>query len=174
VKHEQGQSVSSLTPVSNTQANSNEEADMSKTDFTASGNATGSSIERGKRILFVDDDDDTREVMTLLLTMYGYEVTTASNMAGALPLTEKGGFDLLILDGWYSDGLGVDLCKQIRAFDTHTPIVFLSGNAYQSDIDKGLEAGAQAYFAKPMDFDILQEIVAGLMIGQCNSGYLMH
>lgn len=98
-------------------------------------------------------------MMALFLDMYGYEVTTAGSLAETLPLTEKGGFDLLLLDGWFTDGLGVDLCKQIRAFDAHTPIFFLSALAYQSDIDKGLEAGAQAYFAKPFDFDVLQQTI---------------
>jgi DNA-binding response OmpR family regulator len=109
--------------------------------------------------LCADDQEDTRAMMAILLDMCGYEVTTAGSVAEALPLTERGGFDLLILDGWYSDGPGVDLCKQIRAFDARTPIFFLSGAAYQADIQKGLEAGAQAYFAKPFDFDTLTQTI---------------
>jgi DNA-binding response OmpR family regulator len=159
VKHEQGQSLSSLTPVTHTQANSAEEANMSRTIFAANSDATGVAFDRRKHILCADDHEDTRIMMALLLDLCGYKVTTAGSMAEALPLTAKGGFDLLLLDGWYSDGHGVDLCKQIRAFDARTPIVFLSGDAYQADIDKGLEAGAQAYFAKPFDFDVLEQTI---------------
>jgi CheY-like chemotaxis protein len=172
VKNEQGQSVSSLTVVTHTQANSDEEADMSKTVFESNSDAL--SVERRKHILCADDHEDTRYMMARLLDLYGYEVTTAGSLAEALPLTEKGGFDLLILDGWYGDGLGVDLCKQIRAFDAHTPIVFLSGYAYQSDIDKGMAAGAQAYLTKPLDLDVLEQTIAGLMISQRDSQGLMH
>jgi DNA-binding response OmpR family regulator len=103
--------------------------------------------------------EDTRYMMARLLAQCGYEVTTAGSVAEALLLTERGGFDLLLLDGWYPDGLGLDLCKQIRAFDARTPIFFLSGLAYQADIDKGLAAGAQAYFAKLFDFDVLQQTI---------------
>jgi len=103
-------------------------------------------------------------MMARLLDRCGYEVTTAGSVAEALLLVERGGFDLLLLDGWYPDGLGLDLCKQIRTFDTHTPIFFLSALAYQSDIDKGLEAGAQAYFAKPFDFDVLEQTIEQYML----------
>src|SRR5512132_1902412 len=120
---------------------------MSRKAFASNGDATGKAVVRRKHILCADDNEDTRAMMALLLDMCGYEVTTAGSLAETLPLTKKGGFDLLLLDGWYPDGLGLDLCKQIRAFDARTPIVFLSGLAYPSDIDKGLEAGAQAYFA---------------------------
>ncbi len=79
-------------------------------------------------------------------------MTTAGSVAETLPLTEMGGFDLLMIAGWYHDGLGFDLCKRIRAFDTRTPIFFLSAYGSQDDIQKGLESGAQAYLPKPFDF----------------------
>ena len=137
---------------------------MSKTVFASNSGATGSSVERRKHILCADDHEDTREAMAILLDLCGYEVTTAGSVAEALPLTERGGFDLLLLDSMYADGFGVDLCKQIRAFDARTPIVFLSAYAYHTDIQQGLEAGAQAYFAKPFDFDVLEQTIEQYML----------
>jgi CheY-like chemotaxis protein len=153
------QEISSLTVVTHTQANSDEEADMNETVFASKGDATGAAFDRRKHILCADDHEDTRAMMAILLDLSGYKVTTAGSVAEALPLTERGGFDLLLLDGLYADGFGVDLCKQIRAFDARTPIVFLSADAYQADIQKGLEAGAQAYLAKPFDFDALTQTI---------------
>ena len=132
---------------------------MSKTVFTSKGDASGAAVERRKHILCVDDHADTREMIALWLDMCGYEVTTAGSLAESLPLTASGGFDLLLLDGWYPDGLGVDLCKSIRASDARTPIVFLSAYAYQDDIQKGMESGAQAYITKPFDFDVLEQTI---------------
>lgn len=132
---------------------------MSKTIFASNSEATGVAVDRRKHILCADDHEDTREAMAILLDLCGYKVTTAGSVAEALPLTERGGFDLLLLDSLYADGFGVDLCKQIRAFDARTPIVFLSAYAYQADIQKGIEAGAQAYFAKPFDFDVLEQTI---------------
>lgn len=137
---------------------------MSKTVFTSNGTASSPFVEKRKHVLCSDDHEDTRTMLALLLDLSGYEVTTAGSLAETLPLTEKGGFDLLILDGWYGDRFGVDLCEQIRRFDTRTPILFLSGLAYQSDIDKGMAAGAQAYLPKPCDFDVLKQTIQKLML----------
>ena len=135
---------------------------MSKTVFASKGDATGTAVERRKHILCADDHEDICIMMSALLAMYGYEVTTAASITEALPLTKKGGFDLLILDGWYGDGLGVDLCRQIRTFDSQTPILFLSGLVYESDIAKGMQAGAQAYLAKPVEVDALEQTIMRL------------
>lgn len=98
-------------------------------------------------------------MMTCWLAQQGYEVTTAGSLAETLPLTERGNFDLLLLAGRFPDGLGFDLCKRIRAFDTRTPIVFLTAYVYQADVQKGLESGAQAYLTKPFDFEVLEQAI---------------
>jgi DNA-binding response OmpR family regulator len=133
---------------------------MSKTVFASKGDASGAAVKRRKRILCADDHEDTRAMLACWLDLCGYEVTTAGSIAESLPLTERGGFDLLILDGWYPDGFGVDLCKQIRGFDSNTPILFVSALASASDIAKGMNAGAQAYLTKPVDIDVLEETIA--------------
>jgi Response regulators consisting of a CheY-like receiver domain and a winged-helix DNA-binding domain len=61
-------------------------------------------------------------------------------------------FDLYLLDSRLPDVDGFDLCRQLRDFDTNTPILFFSGAAYEADKKRGLEAGANAYVIKP-DFD---------------------
>lgn len=108
------------------------------------------------RILCVEDDADSREVMTLLLEMWNYEVVSAESPTDGLELAQQGGFALIILDNWYEKGSGLELCKQIREFDTNTPIIFYSAAAYEGDVQKAMEAGAQDYFFKPTD---IQKIV---------------
>ncbi|MFL6274495.1 MAG: response regulator transcription factor [Blastocatellia bacterium] len=132
---------------------------MSKTIFALPVDAAGAAGEKRKHVLCADGHESTREMIAYWLDLHGYEVTTAGSLAEAMPLTEKGGFDLLLLDGWYPDGFGVNLCKRIRTFDPHTPIVFLSAYAFQADIRKGLHAGAQAYLTKPFDFDVLGQTI---------------
>jgi DNA-binding response OmpR family regulator len=123
---------------------------------------SNTAVERRKHILCADDHADTRAMMSVLLEMSGYQVTTADSVNDALSLTGMGGFDLFILDGLYPDGLGVDLCEQIRRFDSHTPILFLSGLARESDIARGMNAGAQAYLTKPADIDVLEQTIMRL------------
>lgn len=115
-----------------------------------------------RRILCVDDDEDTRNMMKVLLRTYGYEAVIASSVSDALKSAKSGGLALCILDHWLTESSGVDLCQQIRAFDSQMPIMFYSGAAYATDIKNGLDAGAQAYLVKP-DFDHLKPTIDRLI-----------
>jgi DNA-binding response OmpR family regulator len=115
-----------------------------------------------KRILCVDDDEDTRDMMRVLLGEYGYEAVIAASVSDALESAKSGGLALCILDHWITEGNGIELCREIRAFDSHTPIMFYSGAGYSADIQKGLEAGAQAYLVKP-DFERLKPTIDRLI-----------
>ena len=115
-----------------------------------------------KRILCVDDHADTRDMMRTLLCEYGYEPVIAASVTDALENARSGGLALCILDHWFTESNGIELCRQIRAFDSDTPIMFYSGAGYEADIQKGLDAGAQAYLVKP-DFDHLKETIDRLI-----------
>lgn len=108
------------------------------------------SENKGK-ILVVDKDGDTCEMMEFLLNLAGYEVRTATSISTSLDIIREQEFDLILLGWFFEDGTGLELCQLIRNFDTHTPIFFCSGNAYQSGIEKARRAGAQEYFIKPFD-----------------------
>ena len=131
--------------------------------------ATATASVARKRILCVDDDEDTRDLMNVLLGQYGYESVIAASVSDALDRARSGGLALCILDHWLTESNGIDLCRQIRAFDSHTPIMFYSGAGYKADIQKGLDAGAQAYLVKP-DFVRLKPTIDRLIHGgDCNS-----
>ena len=101
-------------------------------------------------------------MMQVLLDHYGYEAVIAASASDALESARFGGLALCILDHWSTESNGIELCKQIRAFDSDTPIMFYSGAAYEADIRQGLDAGAQAYLVKP-DFDHLKSTIDRLI-----------
>jgi len=115
------------------------------------------------RVLVTEDDEDTRELIELLLTSEGFEVVTTDVPAKALGLAITEQFDLFILDNWMSDSSGLDLCRSLRTFDTKTPILFYSGAALDSDKKDALECGAQAYIVKPGNLDELVAEAARLV-----------
>ncbi len=115
------------------------------------------------RILFVEDHDDTRELLSLVLREH-YEVATAATVEDSLKLARQGKFNLFIFDSWLPDGYGVDLCKLVREFDRHTPILFYSGLSQKSDRDIALRAGAQGYLVKPVEVPELLQAVSELII----------
>jgi DNA-binding response OmpR family regulator len=115
------------------------------------------------KILFVEDHEDTRELMTFVLERADYEVVTTPTIAGALTLAETVRFDLFVLDSMLGDGTGVELCKRIRLNDHSTPILFCSAKAYESDKNEAFSSGAQRYLVKPIDISVLCRTVAELI-----------
>jgi DNA-binding response OmpR family regulator len=127
---------------------------------TGAVNTMMNSNREKKRILFVEDHEDSWEIVSLNLAECA--VVYARNFNEGLRLARRGYFDLYILDNWLPGGSGVELCRAIRDFDPHTPILFYSAAAYAHDIQEGLRAGAQAYLTKPVSFDELTRAVARL------------
>src|SRR5678815_452988 len=84
------------------------------------------------RILFVDDHEDMHTVLAAILGRSGHHVVSVNNPLSALVLARNQGFDLFILDGLFTDGTGIELCKRIREFDSSTPVVFFSGDSKES------------------------------------------
>jgi DNA-binding response OmpR family regulator len=121
--------------------------------------------EAVKQILYIEQNKDCRVVLTYVLGHFGYEVTTAITVAEGLSLARRERFDAFILSGRYSDGDGVELCRQIRAFDPHTPILFYSSAAHRDDIGAGMAAGVQQYLTKPTGIDIIEQAVSRLLAG---------
>ena len=122
-------------------------------------------VERNHRILYIEDHEDTRELVTLLLAQKDYEVITGSTIERGVALAGTEKFDLYLLDSWLPDGSGLDLCQRIRQFDKTTPILFYSAAAYATDHDLALKCGAQAYLVKPTQPSELCDMVTELIEG---------
>jgi DNA-binding response OmpR family regulator len=115
------------------------------------------------RILCVEDDEDTREMMKRLLELSGYEVLLSPTAADGFRLAQSERLDLYLLDSRFPDGSGLELCEQICELNGHAPVVFISGDAYEADKLRGLKAGAHAYLTKPLDFEALEETITRLI-----------
>jgi DNA-binding response OmpR family regulator len=89
--------------------------------------------------------------------------TFTGSYAEAITLARRGIFDLYLLDKWLRGGSGIDLCRNIRLFDANTPVIFMSGAAYNRDHAEAMAAGANAYLEKPVDMFRLERTVTGLI-----------
>jgi DNA-binding response OmpR family regulator len=102
-----------------------------------------------KRILCVDDDEDTCDLLKTMLGRADFDVISVPDAAEALRLIESERFDLYVLDSEMPGFSGLTLCHRIRTVDTHTPIVIFSGHGFESHREAGMLAGANAYIVKP-------------------------
>ena len=110
---------------------------------------------QAKRVLCVEDDADTRDMLRMMLGFSDFEAVAAPDADAALLLMGRERFSLYVLDGGLRGAKGLSLCARIRASDARTPIVIFSGHASASDIDAGMLAGANAYLVKPDSSELI-------------------
>lgn len=113
---------------------------------------------QAKRVLCVEDDADTRDMLRMMLGFSDFEAVGAPDANAALRLMESEQFGLYVLDGELRGVKGLSLCERIRASDSRTPIVIFSGHASTPDIKAGMLAGANAYLVKPDSSELIPTI----------------
>src|SRR5215475_13009367 len=118
------------------------------------------SNNKGKRILLVEDQEDSWEIVAFALDEY--TLFYARDFNEGLRRARRGYFDLYILDNHMPGGNGVELCRLIREFDPNTPILYYSATATARDMHAAFSAGAQTCLVKPVGFDELAQTVARL------------
>ena len=109
------------------------------------------------RILVVDDDEETRELVGHALQREGYGVVLAPGLESAQKAIDDARFDVVVLDVMLGQQSGLDLCTQLRRGGMETPILFLSARGTVRARVEGLDAGGDDYLAKPF---ALRELLA--------------
>lgn len=98
--------------------------------------------------LVIEDDDDIRRLLEVVLGQDGYTVRTAATGTEGLTALADATPDLLLVDVGLPDIEGFDVVRQVRA-TVPGHIVMLSARSQASDAQQGLDAGADAYLTKP-------------------------
>lgn len=106
----------------------------------------------GKKILVVEDDGRTRDLVRSALEEKGYLVVEADGAKVGLHLFGAQKPDLVILDIHLPDGSGLDVCRKIRERKdlSTTPVIMLTGRSGLEDKESGFTAGADQYLVKPV------------------------
>ena len=117
------------------------------------------------KILCVEDNRDSREMMTAMLRTAdpGYSVTAVETAAEALALVGKNDFDIYILDLWLPTMDGMSLCRRLRDRGIKKPIMFFSAMVQHKEREYVLAAGADEFLVKPDDLDRFTDTVARLL-----------
>lgn len=98
--------------------------------------------------LVIEDDDDIRRLLEVVLQQEGFTVRAAANGADGIAALESAPPDLALVDVGLPDMEGYEVVRRSRAAATGR-IVMLSARTQDADIQAGLEAGADAYLTKP-------------------------
>ncbi len=116
-------------------------------------------------ILVVDDNDMNLVLLSKILEMEGYQVTTAQDAMEALKLVEQKKPDLAILDVMMPEMNGYELCRKIRLlpFGRELPIVMLTAMSSDRERTQALEAGANDIWTKPFEMNLFRQRVGELI-----------
>lgn len=102
----------------------------------------------GKKVLVVDDDVKTVELVRLYLDRDGYQVLTAYDGVEALRLARESRPDLIVLDLMLPDIDGLEVCRTLR-HESAVPVIMLTARTTDQDKLTGLDLGADDYVTKP-------------------------
>lgn len=100
------------------------------------------------RILIIEDDPDTTELIRLYLVRDGHQVLTASDGVQGLRLAQEDAPDLIVLDLMLPRMDGLEVCRRVRQ-NSQTPIIMLTARVEEEDRLGGLDMGADDYVTKP-------------------------
>lgn len=110
-----------------------------------------------RKILVIEDSPDIADLLALHLGDEGYQVELAQDGRVGLRKALEQSYDLVILDLMLPEVDGLEICRQLRAAPSYTPILMLTARSTEIDRVVGLELGADDYLTKPFS---IRELVA--------------
>jgi len=113
-----------------------------------------------KRILLIDDSQFMREMCRDMLTSNGYEILLADNGRTGCEIYKEKHPDLVLLDIAMPEYDGMQVLKEIMAYDADANIVMLSAISHTQSILDSFESGARHFVAKPFEPTVLMDVVS--------------
>jgi len=111
------------------------------------------------RILLIDDEESSREALTILLDKTELEVSSAASGKQAFDLLAKESFDVVIADLMLPDSSGIDILKWVREKSPRTSVIMITGMGSAETAVEAMKEGAFDYITKPLNFNELQIVV---------------
>lgn len=117
------------------------------------------------KILIAEDERDIRDLIAFTLRFAGYEVFTAANGEEAVEAAPQVNPDLILMDVRMPRMTGYEACRVLKASPDlkDIPVVFLSAKGQESEIQQGLDVGAEDYLLKPFAPDQLTTRVKSIL-----------
>lgn len=116
----------------------------------------------GNKVLIIDDDNRNIYALRLVLKTKGYECLTAADAASGLALLRsEEGIGVVLMDMMMPEMDGYEAIAQLKSIQelSHIPVIAVTAQAMVGDREKCLAAGAVGYVSKPIDVDVLLDLL---------------
>ena len=116
-------------------------------------------------IMIVDDDSDTRKILKELITQRtDHAVTAVANPGAGLDLVEQSEFKVVIADVDMPGMNGIEMLKELRSHHPHIRVIMISGKSSHDEVAEARQMGADGFYVKPMNLDMLLEHIEELHV----------
>ncbi|MBU1711879.1 MAG: sigma-54 dependent transcriptional regulator [Proteobacteria bacterium] len=119
--------------------------------------------DKNFNILVVDDEESMRELLDVMLSREGYQISSAESGRKAISLLEKKDFDLLLCDIKLGDMTGIDVLRASKKKNQNTIVIMISAYASTETAVEAMNDGAYDYVPKPFDNDELKQTIANAL-----------
>jgi two-component system response regulator PilR (NtrC family) len=116
-----------------------------------------------QQILIVDDEPDIRELLEITLQRMDKDTMGAEDVSSAMQLLAKHDFDLCLTDMRLPDGNGIELVRHITQNYPDTPVAMITAHGNMESAIEALKAGAFDFVSKPVNLDILRNLVSSAL-----------
>ena len=125
----------------------------------------------GTAVLVIEDDDDTREILTLTLRTCGAQPSQAANGEDALAILDRTDVQAVICDVGLPGMDGFEVARRVRASERHRGLrlIAVTGFGRSEDVKRAVEAGFDAHLTKPVETDRLILLLRELTTGTARS-----
>lgn len=139
-----------------------------ETASTAKVKSESTGIQGSQIILVVEDNADNREVLKMQLHAIGHEAEVATNGEDGLRKWREGDYALILSDYNMPIMNGIEMTKKIRSEEKaasrpHTPVIAITGNAINSELQHCLKAGMDDYLTKPLTLASLRDKIGNFL-----------
>jgi DNA-binding response OmpR family regulator len=111
-----------------------------------------------RRVLLIDDEPAMRQVISMLLRPF-VDVETAPGVDDGVVKFQSSPPELVLIDLAMPGKNGLDGIRELRGIDPSVPIIIVTGSGDRSQIQTGLDAGAQGFVEKPFDIEQLLHVI---------------
>ncbi len=125
----------------------------------AASTVVQSNTDVPSSVLVVEDDEDNRDLLAVLLRERGYQVVTAATGDAAIIAMLKSRFDVAVLDIGLPDMSGIEVARRSRGIQPDTFLIALTGHGADTDRDAMEGAGIDVHLLKPISLNVLEEVI---------------